>query len=77
MAEAGLTPAQILAAATTGAARAMGRRDLGAIEPGMRADLVILDADPLADMRNARRIHRVVKDGVIYDPETILSDLRR
>jgi len=77
MAEAGLTPAQILAATTTGAARAMGRDDIGAIEPGMRADMVILDADPLADMRNARRIHRVVKDGVIYDPETILSDLRR
>ena len=75
MAEAGLSPAEILAAATIGAARAMGRDDVGAIEPGMRADMVILDADPLADMRNARRIYRVVKDGVIYDPETILSDL--
>ncbi len=77
MAEAGLTPVQILAAATTGAARAMGREDLGAIEPGMRADMVILDADPLADMRNARRIYRVVKGGVVHDPAAILADLRR
>ena len=38
-------------------------RDAGTIAPGRLADLVVLDADPLADIGNTSRIHRVVKDG--------------
>jgi cytosine/adenosine deaminase-related metal-dependent hydrolase len=76
MAEAGLAPGDILRAATLGGAHVMGRADeLGSIEPGKRADFVVLDADPLADIANAARIHRVVKDGVIYDPDAILARL--
>ncbi len=66
--EAGLSPAAALAAATLVAARMIGRDgDLGVVEPGTQADLVVLDADPLADIRNVRRISRVIKGGRIYD----------
>ena len=72
MAEAGLAPPQILEAATQGGARAMGRAsELGTVEPGKRADLLVLDADPQSDIRNTRRIHRVVRGGVILNPEQI------
>ncbi len=74
MAEAGLEPMAILVAATRGGARAMGREaELGTIEPGKLADLVILDADPLADIANTGRIFRVVKGGEVLDPEEILA----
>ena len=74
MAEAGLEPMDILVAATYGGARVMGREaELGTIEAGKLADLVVLDADPLADIRNTRLIHRVVKGGVVLDPEEILE----
>ncbi|MGH8567457.1 MAG: DUF309 domain-containing protein, partial [Gammaproteobacteria bacterium] len=72
MAEAGLAPLAILKAATQGGARAMGRgSDLGTVEPGKRADLLVLDADPRGDIRHARRIHRVVRGGMILNPEQI------
>jgi imidazolonepropionase-like amidohydrolase len=38
------------------------------------ADLVILDGDPLADIRNVRKIHRVIKGGVIYDAGQLLMN---
>jgi imidazolonepropionase-like amidohydrolase len=40
---------------------------------GKLADLVVLDADPLADIRNIRRIHRVMKGGVLYDPAQLFQ----
>jgi imidazolonepropionase-like amidohydrolase len=61
---AGLTPAEALRSATSDAARFLGRQDeLGSVAPGKRADLVVLDADPLADIRSTRRIAAVVFDG--------------
>jgi imidazolonepropionase-like amidohydrolase len=67
--EAGLTPGDALRAATINAARMIGRdKDLGTIEAGKLADLVILDADPLADIRNVARVHRTMKGGVWYEP---------
>jgi imidazolonepropionase-like amidohydrolase len=72
MAEAGLAPLAILEAATQGGARAMGRAsELGTVEPGKRADLLVLDADPQSDLRNTRRIHRVVRGGGIVTPKHI------
>jgi imidazolonepropionase-like amidohydrolase len=73
MREAGLSPAEILRAATTNGALALGMADeAGRIAPGMRADLVILDADPLADVANLQKVYRVVKDGVVYDPDELM-----
>ncbi|CAN5688489.1 amidohydrolase family protein [soil metagenome] len=73
MVEAGLTPGQSLQAATINAALMVGRqKDLGTIEAGKLADLVILDADPLADIRNVRTIFRVIKGGIVYDQVTLL-----
>jgi imidazolonepropionase-like amidohydrolase len=67
--EAGLTPAEALRTATINAARMIGKeRDLGAVEAGKFADLVILDANPLDDIRNVTRIHKVIKGGVQYEP---------
>lgn len=66
--EAGLPPLAALQAATRNAARAF-RLDgeVGTIEPGKRADLVLLDADPLTDIHNTRRIAAVLIDGVFLD----------
>jgi imidazolonepropionase-like amidohydrolase len=59
MVQAGLTPMQALVAATGGAARVMKLDAVGTIQPGKWADLLVLTADPLADIRNTRRIHSV------------------
>jgi imidazolonepropionase-like amidohydrolase len=70
---AGLTPGEALAAATVNAARVVSRfADLGAIAPGKLADLVVLEASPLADIRNTSRIALVVKDGRALRPDEIL-----
>ena len=72
--EAGLPPAAALTAATRNNARALNESDrLGSIEPGKLADLVILDADPLADIRNTRRISRVIRGGIVCDPAALLN----
>jgi imidazolonepropionase-like amidohydrolase len=76
MRDAGLTPLQVLRSATTNGAKAMGRDDLGAIAPGKLADLVVLDADPLADVANLSHAARVIKDGVVYDPKTLIDSIR-
>ncbi|MGQ0642759.1 MAG: amidohydrolase family protein [Gemmatimonadaceae bacterium] len=65
--EAGLTPLASLQTATLNPARVLGMSDsLGTIEVGKLADLILLDANPLADIRNTRRIRAVVVDGKIY-----------
>jgi imidazolonepropionase-like amidohydrolase len=55
----------------------LGReRYQGTVEEGKFADLLILDADPFADIRNIRRTHRVIKAGVVYDPADLLRTTR-
>jgi imidazolonepropionase-like amidohydrolase/ketosteroid isomerase-like protein len=66
MQSAGLRPADVLLAATRTAAIASGLDSTGTLTAGSVADLVILDADPLADIRNVRRIALVVRRGEIY-----------
>jgi imidazolonepropionase-like amidohydrolase len=71
---AGLTPAQAIHAGTGGAARILGAdKDLGTIEMGKWADLILLDADPLTDIRNTRRIWQVVHNGQVVDRPAILK----
>lgn len=66
MQAAGMTPMEILVAATRTGAATMGRGDdLGTVEPGKIGDLVVLGADPLADIRNARAVEIVVRAGRI------------
>jgi imidazolonepropionase-like amidohydrolase len=70
--EAGLTPMEALQAATRNPARYLGLSDeLGTIAKGKRADLVLLDADPLADVRNTTKIQAVVQDGRLYSREQL------
>lgn len=65
--EAGLTPLAALQAATRNPVRVLGLADsLGRIEPGKLADLVLLDANPLEDIRNTQKIRAVVADGQLY-----------
>lgn len=62
--KAGLSPMQALQTATRNPAELAGRlRDLGTIERGKIADLVLLDGDPLADIANTRRVSAVLRDG--------------
>lgn len=64
----GLTPMQALRAATYNSAKFLGRLDsLGTVQTGKLADLLLLDADPLADIRNATKINAVVLNGRLLD----------
>lgn len=78
--EAGLTPMEALQSATINPARVLGLSDsLGSVEAGKLADLVLLDADPLADIRNTQRILAVVADGRLYrqsDIDRLLAEAR-
>ncbi|MEO6444007.1 MAG: amidohydrolase family protein [Gemmatimonadaceae bacterium] len=66
--EAGLSPLAALQAATLNPARFLGATDsLGTVAAGKVADLVLLDADPLADIRNTRRIRAVIVNGRYFD----------
>jgi imidazolonepropionase-like amidohydrolase len=66
--EAGLTPLEALQAATIVSARAMKMdAELGTIERGKRADLAVLDANPLDAIRNIRSVRWTITDGRVYD----------
>ena len=68
----GMTPLQAIQAATIVPARVMKLdRDTGTIAVGKRADLVVLDADPLANITNIRTASRVVVNGTLYDSATV------
>ncbi|MBM3221705.1 MAG: amidohydrolase family protein [Candidatus Rokubacteria bacterium] len=74
---AGLSPMHALLAATSRPAARLDRADeFGTIAPGLAADLVMLGADPLADIRNVRRIERVIARGRVHEPQALLDDAR-
>ena len=74
--EAGIPEAEVLHLATLGPARVMGMDDeLGSIEPGKLADLILVDGDPTADISDIRRVVTVIKDGRVYDPARIYRAL--
>ena len=72
--EGGLPNADVLAAATRGAA-ALLRSDaeLGTLEPGKRADVLVIDGDPLTDIHATRKVEHVVKDGRLHRPQELLD----
>jgi imidazolonepropionase-like amidohydrolase len=69
---AGMSPYDALKAATVNPARALNL-DAGAIAPGLLADIVIVDGDPLADIANAHKVRRVVANGRVYEMEQLLG----
>src|SRR6267143_4520157 len=77
MAEAGMTPAQVIVAATGRSAEFLGLKDRGVIAPGRRADLLVLDANPLDDIRNPRRISAMYLAGKEVDRAALKASLMR
>ncbi|WP_437596761.1 amidohydrolase family protein [Sorangium sp. So ce590] len=69
--EAGMPPIEALAAATRAAADVLGRPDLGRLEEGALADVLVVDGDPLADIRALERVSRVYKSGVLLDRDAL------
>jgi imidazolonepropionase-like amidohydrolase len=66
--ELGMTPMQAIVAATRNGARASrGLTEFGTIENGKLADLIILEADPIADIKNIRKLATVIRNGVVID----------
>ncbi len=75
--ELGMTPLEALRSATTVPAQFLGFADsLGTISVGKLADVVLLDANPLNDIANIRKINAVVADGKVYDSTYISSVLK-
>jgi hypothetical protein len=65
--EAGFTPMEAIQAATTVPAQVMGiEKEVGTVEAGKRADLIVIDGDPLADIRNTRNVELVIANGKMY-----------
>jgi imidazolonepropionase-like amidohydrolase len=70
--ELGMTPSQAIVAATkNGAVASRGLAEFGTLEAGKRADLIVLSADPLADIHNIRKISQLIKDGKLIDRATL------
>jgi adenine deaminase len=67
MVKAGLTPAEAIVAATRNAANILGATDLGTIAPGKSADFLVLDANPLDNIANTRKIASVYLRGLKVD----------
>ncbi len=68
----GMTPQEVLKAATVDGAHIIGlAQDLGSIEPGKLADLIVLDKNPLDDIRNTNTIRYVMKNGELFEGDTL------
>jgi hypothetical protein len=72
MAAGGMTPHDVLRVATIQGANAIGmEQDLGSLEPGKLADLIVLDANPLEDIHNTNTVRYVMKNGRLYEGQTL------
>ena len=72
--EAGISNSDVLQGATRVAAETLRRGDdLGTLEVGKIADVLVLDGDPLADINATRNVVTVIKEGVRYDPQELLD----
>jgi len=66
--QAGFSPMEAIQAATIVPARVMGlEKSLGTIEVGKRADVIIINGDPIEDIRNTRNVEKVISNGIMYD----------
>lgn len=72
LASGGIAPHDVLKIATLNGAQAIGfDQDLGSIEPGKLADLLVLEKNPLDDIRNTNTIRYVMKNGELFDGSTL------
>jgi Tol biopolymer transport system component len=68
----GMTPMEVLRCATVNGSKIVGRpQDIGSIEPGKLADLLILDKNPLDDIHNTNSVHWVMKNGELFEGDTM------
>ena len=67
MVKAGLSPMEVIVSSTKNGGIAMRNKEIGTIENGKIADLVLLDANPLENIKNIRKINTVIKSGVIIN----------
>ena len=73
----GLTPSQAITAATQRPAELLGLKDMGTLTVGKRADFIVLDANPLENILNTRRISSVYLEGVEFDRVALLTRWKR
>ena len=73
----GMSPAEAIVAATSRPAALMGQADLGSLTVGKRASFIVLDANPLEDIRHTRRIADVYLDGVRLDRQALATEFKR
>jgi imidazolonepropionase-like amidohydrolase len=71
MVKAGLTPAEVITAATVSGADLIGSKDIGAVETGRYADIIAVAGDPLADITELERVRFVMKGGKIYKSDGV------
>jgi imidazolonepropionase-like amidohydrolase len=71
--ELGLTPAQAIVASTSRPAEALGLKDVGVLAEGKVADFLVLNANPLDDIKNTRQISAVYLGGVKLDRDAMLA----
>ena len=69
----GLTPRQAIAAATSNPSEAFRWQNVGQIKAGYDADVLVVDADPTADIRNLKKIRLVIHNGRIIDRDALLK----
>ena len=73
----GLTPMQAIQAVTRNPAELLNANDIGTIENGKTADLLVVEGNPLKNIKALRKIRMIVKDGEIYYPGNLLSSIKK